>query len=243
MIRMLWTMARSSQRCNAAYRSPIRRLTCTRIPRLARAAPEDEDEGLLGELSDPLAPVRVAEFSSAIACLREIDPNNPNLTYLAPPHWVPSQDAIDRVNRDIEAALAAKQGATAASRPTWRQSEQDVGVELGPYYGSQRSYKDHKEVRYGEAGSVRPDFISLDGKTASFEVKNYDVNNNLSGLVKTVSEQAKKRQANLPKGMQQKIIIDTRGQNMSMEQEESIIEKIVKNTEGVILSTNIRFKR
>lgn len=113
--------------------------------RLAEAGPE-EDQSLFEEMLDPLAPVRIAEFSSALARLREIDPKNPNLTYLAPPDWIPSQDAVDRINLEIARIRAAKQAGTAPVRPTWRQSEQDVGVDLGPDHGRQVSYKDHKEA-------------------------------------------------------------------------------------------------
>lgn len=60
-------------------------------------------------------------------------------------------------------------------------------------------------------GSVRPDFVSPDGKSASFEVKNYDIKTNTAGLVRAAAEQARRRQENLPEGMQQNIIIDTRG--------------------------------
>ena len=84
--------------------------------RLAQVAPEDE--GLFGEMIDPLASVRVAKFNSAMARLREIDPNNPNLTYVAPPNWVPSQDASDRINLEIARIPAAKQAGTAPVRPT-----------------------------------------------------------------------------------------------------------------------------
>ena len=166
----------------------------------------------------PLAPVRTAEFNSALARLREVDPKNPNLTYLAPPNWVPSQDAVDRINLEIARIRAAKQAGTAPVRPTWRQSEQDVGVDLGPDHGRQVSYKDHKEAHYGMPGSVRPDFVSPDGKSVSFEVKNYDIKTNTAGLVRAVAEQAERRQENLPEGMQQNIIIDTREQIVTDQQ-------------------------
>ena len=211
--------------------------------RLAETGPEDEGESLFEEMLDPLAPVRIAEFNSALARLREIDPKNPNLTYLAPPNWVPSQDAIDRINLEIARIPAAKQAGTAPVRPTWRQSEQGVGVDLGPDHGRQVSYKDHKEADYGMPGSVRPDFVSPDGKSASFEVKNYNINTNMAGLVKAVSEQAKRRLANLPEGMQQKIIIDIRGQSVSDAQEDDIAKQTVQNSNGTILPANIRFER
>ena len=96
--------------------------------------------------ADPVAGLRTLAFNAAIDRLREIDPSNPELTYLAPPNWVPTQDAVDRVNNAIAAALAAKQAdilpvEPSTGRPTWPQSERDVGISPGPDDASQTGYK------------------------------------------------------------------------------------------------------
>ena len=57
-------------------------------PRVAQE--EEEGERAPEEVLDPLAPVRQVQWDAAIATLREIDPNNPNLTYLANPSSAPS---------------------------------------------------------------------------------------------------------------------------------------------------------
>lgn len=65
---------------------------------------QEEEERAPEEMLDPLAPVRQAQWDVAIATLREIDPNNPNLAYLANPGSPPSQEALDRLNAAVEAA-------------------------------------------------------------------------------------------------------------------------------------------
>jgi filamentous hemagglutinin len=126
-------------------------------------------------------------------------------------------------------------------RPSPRQSENDVGSDLGPGHDPQMSYKDGKQVPYGTSGSVRPDFVAADG-TASFEVKNYNIATNSSGLIDNVAKQAVQRAANLPDGMQQQIVIDTRGQVVTDAQKTSIIQGIVQKSNGIISPTAIRFK-
>nr|WP_245643846.1 hemagglutinin repeat-containing protein [Paraburkholderia oxyphila] len=126
-------------------------------------------------------------------------------------------------------------------RPSPRQSENDVGSDLGPGHDPQVSYKDGKQVSYGTSGSVRPDFVAQDG-SSSFEVKNYNIATNSSGLVDNVAKQVIQRQANLPDGMQQQVVIDTRGQVVTDAQKISIIQGIVQKSNGIISPTSIRFK-
>ncbi len=106
----------------------------------------------------------------------------------------------------------AKNG-TATSRPTWRQSEADVG-NLNPDYEAQKSFLNGKEVPYATSGSSRPDFYKTG---SSIEVKNYNVTNSSgrNSLINTVSNQVDKRNINLPSGTKQIIIIDIRGQQVS----------------------------
>jgi hypothetical protein len=63
-----------------------------------------EEERASEEILDPLAALRQAQWDAAIATLREIDPSNPNLTYVANPGSAPSQRALDRLNAVVEAA-------------------------------------------------------------------------------------------------------------------------------------------
>ena len=126
-------------------------------------------------------------------------------------------------------------------RPGHRQSEIDVGSDLGDGWKEQVSYKDGKEVPYGTKGSTRPDWCQ--SKACSMEVKNYNITTNLNGLIKNVAKQAIERQKHLPEGMQQRVVIDIRGQTVSLEQERTIVKGIVQKSNGIIDPTAIEFKR
>ncbi len=128
------------------------------------------------------------------------------------------------------------------TRPTWRQSEIDVGNDLGPDYTSQQSYFKGQPISQGTPGSVRPDFVSNDG-TTSVEVKNYNIQTNSNGLINNVSGQAVSRASNLPAGMDQQVIVDVRGQTVTPTQENTIIQRIVQKSNGAISPTSITFKR
>jgi filamentous hemagglutinin len=141
----------------------------------------------------------------------------------------------------IAEGVAADSEAASLTRPSWRQSEIDVGNELGSGARPQVSYLDGNEVRNGTPNSVRPDFVAADG-SLSFEVKNYNVATTTEGLISNVVRQAEQRAANLPEGMQQQIIIDVRGQALSLQQEISIRQAIVQRSNGVISPNSIRFK-
>lgn len=127
-------------------------------------------------------------------------------------------------------------------RPTPRSSEIDVGTDIGPNYTPQVSYLKGKQVPYGTAGSVRPDYVGADG-SLSFEVKNYNIQTNTSGLIKNVSQQAIQRAENLPTGMVQHVVIDVRGQTVTDSQKIQIIQGIVQKSNGIISPTSIRFKQ
>ncbi|EMN5249845.1 hypothetical protein ACFO72_003801 [Enterobacter roggenkampii] len=126
-------------------------------------------------------------------------------------------------------------------RPGHRQSEIDVGNDLGDSWKEQVSYKDGKEVPYGTKGSTRPDWCN--GDVCSLEVKNYNIATNQSGLINNVAKQAIERQKHLPEGMMQEIVIDVRGQVLSLVQEDAIIRGIVQKSNGIIKPTDIQFKR
>lgn len=128
-----------------------------------------------------------------------------------------------------------------ASRPSHRQSEIDVGKDLGDGWREQVSFKDGKEVPYGTKGGVRPDWCQ--GNVCSVEVKNYNITTNQSGLINNVSKQAIQRAENLPAGMRQEVVIDIRGQKVTSIQEDAIIKGIVQKSNGAIKPTDIQFKR
>ena len=110
---------------------------------------------------------------------------------------------------------------------------------LGTKARPQVSYLNGKEVPYGTKGSVRPDFVM--GNKAAFEVKNYDIAKNSDGLIRTVVRQVKERAIHLPKGMQQRIMIDVRGQSVSDMIREQIKRKISVKSEEILPIDEVRF--
>ncbi|MDP0465171.1 hypothetical protein Q7313_16720, partial [Shouchella rhizosphaerae] len=120
---------------------------------------------------------------------------------------------------------------TDKTRPSWRQSEIDVGKEY-PGYRDQVSYKQGNEVSHGTKNSSRPDFYI---KGHSIEVKNYKVttSSGRSNLIRNVSKQINKRISDLPEQTKQSVIIDVRGQNVSRDVLRDIKQKINERTNDV----------
>lgn len=149
-----------------------------------------------------------------------------------------SGSSIGPKGTGVAADNVASSGGTV--RPTPKQSEIDVGTELGSGARPQVSYKNGQEVPYGTAGSVRPDWCI--GSVCSVEVKNYKIATNQQGLISNVSKQALQRTKNLPQGMQQQVVIDIRGQVVTDAQKNAVIKGIVQKSKGALTPTDIRFK-
>ena len=126
-------------------------------------------------------------------------------------------------------------------RPSPGQSELDLARAEQPDFVPQVSFKNGKEVSWGTAGSVRPDGVSADKRSASFEVKNHNINTNANGLVNKVVKQVHERARHLPPGMQQNIRIDVRGQNVSSGHLDDIARRIVEKSNGLLSREHIRF--
>ena len=109
-------------------------------------------------------------------------------------------------------------------------------------YKSQKSYYNRKEVPYGTKDSVRPEGRS-DGLNRTIEVKKYDIDKNSSSMISKIVEQAKERDIHLPEGNTQEVYIDIRNQNVSLEKQEFIKNKIEKDSNGIIKKENIHFKK
>ena len=110
-----------------------------------------------------------------------------------------------------------------------------------PDFVPQVSFKNGKEVSWGTAGSVRPDGVSPDKRSASFEVKNYNINTNKHGLVSDVTRQVLERAQHFPPGMQQHIRIDIRRQHTSQEQLEKVARRIAERSNGLLRREHIEF--
>ncbi|GAB2022986.1 hypothetical protein RyT2_20600 [Pseudolactococcus yaeyamensis] len=136
---------------------------------------------------------------------------------------------------DDAAEIAAKKS---GKRPSWRESEIDVGKDYHGY-DPQKSFINGEEVPYGTKGSTRPEYYK---PGHSVEVKNYNIQNNAgkNNLINNVSNQVKDRVTNLPQGTNQTIVIDIRGQDVSNDILREIRQKIIDKS-GVNLE--IIFKR
>jgi hypothetical protein len=121
------------------------------------------------------------------------------------------------------------------ARPSWRQSEVDAQTR-GLVLESakiQQSYKMGPEGKYiegkwGDAGSVRPDYYD-DISNTVYEVKNYDMNKNLSGLKQNISQQIQNRKNIFGEGVEQIYILDIRGQSLIKTQQQ-LMNELVEST-------------
>ena len=117
-------------------------------------------------------------------------------------------------------------------RPYWRESE-DVISRMYPTHRDQVSFRNGQEVPYGTPGSTRPEGYAIG---ESIEVKNYNVETpaGRSRLVRNVTQQAIERARQLPPGTQQRLIIDVRGQEISNELRQQLVERIVNQSNGAL---------
>lgn len=120
------------------------------------------------------------------------------------------------------------EGAASASRPAWRQSELDAAADF-PDYDAQKSFINGEEVPYGTKGSVRPDDYMAG---FSVDIKNYNVESasGRSNLVRNIEKQHSQRTGNLPDGTKQAVIIDVRGQNVSISALIALYNDIIQKT-------------
>lgn len=70
----------------------------------AREYAGGEEEPRPEEAIDPLAELRRQLWQSGLATLREIDPHNPQLSYVTAPGWVPRPEDLDALDAAIRAA-------------------------------------------------------------------------------------------------------------------------------------------
>ncbi|MGD7247815.1 hemagglutinin repeat-containing protein, partial [Ralstonia pseudosolanacearum] len=209
----------------------------------SHVTPSDLDNltGGSGGGGGPSGPARAVVTPGVTMCIPGVLCPTVNVAPGAPSSGLPSNAIASSGGDDSTTTGSKSNDSNATKRPTPRNSETDVGSDLGSDYRPQVSYKDGKEVPYGTKGSVRPDWCNT--TSCSVEVKNYNIDSNSSGLIKNVAEQAIQRQANLPAGMDQQVVIDIRGQKVTDAQKISIIKGIVKQSNGIIGPTSIRFKQ
>ena len=139
------------------------------------------------------------DFVPVVGTLKSVAEAESALGYLeAIASVIPGERVAGKIFRAARAALNKGDVAEASKlinkasdeietvvRPGHRQSEIDVGKDLGEGWREQVTFKDGKEVPYGTKGSVRPDWCQ--GNICSVEVKNYNITTNQSGLINNVS--------------------------------------------------------
>ena len=67
-----------------------------------------------GRSVTPIEEMRRANFQSTLKALRELEPNNRELTYVAPRDWVPREHDVARVQEELSRARARAAGETSA---------------------------------------------------------------------------------------------------------------------------------
>ena len=128
-----------------------------------------------------------------------------------------------------------------AKIPTPRESEQ---VALEKYGGEEQiPFLDGKVVSQNTKGSTRPDVVikKVDGTVEAIEVKNYDIVNNYSNLVRELKRQVSSRVTNLPEGSTQKICLDVTGRNYSVKYLSAIKESLQQQLSSIYPNIPIEF--
>lgn len=103
----------------------------------------------------------------------------------------------------------------------------------------QVSFLNGKRCKWGTPGSIRVDNL-VDGRIAH-EMKNYDLANNVNGLIRDVAEQAVNHQQHLPKGTRQIFQVDARGQVVTPQMKSRILEGVVSKSQGILTKKDIIF--
>ncbi|MBF0846944.1 RHS repeat-associated core domain-containing protein [Streptococcus danieliae] len=149
-----------------------------------------------------------------------------------------SARTVKGAKADVNISKSTTANNTNSPRPTWKQSEIDVGKQF-PDYSNQKSYLDGQEVPYGTKGSVRPEYY---GNKHSIEVKNYNLEsrNGKYNLVNNVIKQIEQRAQHLPLGSRQTIFVDIRGQNVSDDTLNYVFYSINNKT---LVDVEVIFKR
>ncbi len=92
----------------------------------------------------------------------------------------------------------------------------------------QVSFLDGKVVTQNTTGATRPDIIvkKPGGSIKAVEVKNYDLENNLSQLKNELLRQVKDRVTNLPSGSTQEIALVTKGRGYTKAFTDDVVKQL-----------------
>lgn len=109
----------------------------------------------------------------------------------------------------------------------------------------QIAFKDGEIVPSNTLGSTRPDVIHIlsDGKKEAIEVKNYNLKSrkNVSNLKHELKRQISERNANLPEGYVQRIVLDGKGRHYSKRFKKKIIKELKESLKDIYPDIPIEF--
>ena len=88
--------------------------------------------GTSGRELAPMEEMRSENFESHLEAIRQIEPNNRELSYVAPPGWVPTERDVARVHEEL---LRARQRAAGAQSPSEALAPSRSRIGPGPYAG------------------------------------------------------------------------------------------------------------
>ena len=111
-----------------------------------------------------------------------------------------------------------------------KEAVRDIGIDFDVVYLDESTMPKDSEGR-------------SDGLNRTIEVKKYDIDKNSSSMISKIVEQAKERDIHLSEGNTQEVHIDIRNQNVSLEKQEFIKNKIEKDSNGIIKKENIHLKK
>ncbi len=108
--------------------------------------------------------------------------------------------------------------------PTPRQSEIDV-LNKTKNAQEQVSFLNREKVPYATPNSTRPDVLVMNENNTfhAIEVKNYDLEHNMSTLLRELKREVQDRIVNLPYNSTQEIVLDIRGRHY----EEALVKEVV----------------
>ncbi|MGH0423121.1 T7SS effector LXG polymorphic toxin [Bacillus pretiosus] len=163
------------------------------------------------------------------------------ITQITPPRLQPAFAGVGLTGEAILSTLPPSgrwgnylSGYLMFARPSWRQSELDVGKE-NPNYREQVIFKDGEELEKKTKGSSIPDLYS-EGVKHAIEVKNYDVSTSAkrTRLAYVIGKQVEARLKNLPEGTTQSIVVDIRGQEIGAREILELKKKILDKTNNQV---------
>ena len=128
----------------------------------------------------------------------------------------------------LKTGSKVKNAVTSGQSPQIGKASEDFVLQFYPNGETQVSYIGGKQVSMNTPGATRPDIVikNANGSVKAIEVKNWDLENNISGLKKELKRQINNRITNLPDGSTQEIALVTKGRGYTKEFTDQIIDEL-----------------